>query len=185
MQTVDSFLSHCKLGDWRDQPWLIISLVYLLLPEFIGIGPYLWQISGWKFHELAITIQLWLCKVLLSVSHTKEACKSVLHIVKQGVSMRESIKTCVYGELLFSVFFHYIWHFWEDWIQRCLSAVEKDDARAMTTGQSNVSHPMMPLLRGWTTLRLTSGLWEDALVTTTGMNILFFSCLCTWHEFGL
>ena len=97
-----------KLSDRMDQPLLIISLVYSLLSESITTGSYLSQISGWKFDELAITIQLRLCEVLLSVGRTKEAGESVLRIVEQGVSKTESIKTCVSGELLFSVFSCYI-----------------------------------------------------------------------------
>ena len=91
--------------------------------------------------------------------------------------MSESIKTRVSGELLFSVFFCYIRHFGEDWMWRCLSTAEKDDARTMTTGHSNVLHPMTPLLREWARSRLMTGLWKDMIVAA-GVSIIFRSFAC-------
>ena len=57
------------------------------------------QISGWKFDDLAVTIQQRSCEALLLAGHTEEAGESVLRMVGREVSMSESLKTWVPGEL--------------------------------------------------------------------------------------
>ena len=57
------------------------------------------QISGWKFDDLAVTIQQRSCEALLLAGHTEEAGESVLRMVGREVSMSESLKTWVSGEL--------------------------------------------------------------------------------------
>ena len=63
-------------------------------------------------------------------------------------------------------------------MQRCLSTAEKDDARAMSTGHSNVSYPIMLLMTEWARSELTTGSWKDALIVATGVSILFRSIAC-------
>ena len=64
---------------------------------------YLWQISGWKFDNLGVTIQLQLCEAHYAAGHTKRAGETVLEIAKSfGDEMFTSngLSKWVCGELI-------------------------------------------------------------------------------------
>ena len=66
----------------------------------------LWQISGWNFDSLDITVRQRLCEALYAAGRIKEAGESLLDMentVDEGVYRARSIVTWVSGKLCYPV----------------------------------------------------------------------------------
>ena len=82
----------------------LVSLVGLLnfAQQRIEIALNLFQITGWKFNDLDIMIQVRFCEALYDVGRTSEADDSLLDIinnVNKEVFVRESVTRSVCSEL--------------------------------------------------------------------------------------
>ena len=92
------------------QSLLVVSLVCFLttILQHIEIGhPLYYQISGWKFDDLGITIRQRLCKALYAAGRTKEAGESLLKLVNtfdEEVYMSEPITKWVSGKFMYRQF---------------------------------------------------------------------------------
>ena len=180
---VESFEhARVRLGDRTDQPPLLVSLVGFLLMLF-KIVLDLSQISGWKFDELAITIQQRFCEALFAAGRTKEAGEFVLRLVNQEVDMMEPMKTWVSGELLPHLSSHHIFflNITTDFVQRCLQTpgnIDNTSGDAINSAKAQVSqetsHPT-PLSREWARSRLMTGSWKDALTAAAGVSMHLLS----------
>ena len=85
------------------QPLLLVSLVSFVtvMLHRIEISHPLFQISGWKFDDLSITIQQRVCEALYASGRTNEGGESLLKIVNtfdEEVYMNGSITKWVSGE---------------------------------------------------------------------------------------
>ncbi|KAF8142122.1 hypothetical protein EV363DRAFT_1150633 [Boletus edulis] len=127
-------------------------------------------ISGWKFDNLDTTVRRRLCEALYTAGCTREAGESVLDLVNtvdKEVHMTEPIITWVL-----------------DFVQRCLSTSESSEDTTL-----HLVSPT-PLLRKWAELKLTAGLWNDALIaavnvsssTFTASRPTIYQALCDYLE---
>jgi hypothetical protein len=91
----------------RSQSLLVVSLVSFItaiLPHIKISNPRHYQISGWKFDDLSITVRQRLCEALYAAGRTKGASESLLQMVNtfdEEVYMSEPIAKWVSGELMY------------------------------------------------------------------------------------
>ena len=125
----------------------------------------LWQISGWNFDNLDITVRQRLCEALYAAGRIKEAGESLLNIIN---IVDEDI--WVSGKLCYPVALLCIRYFGTDFLQRCLSTPE--------TSVDTTLHSLSPtpLLREWAKLKLTSGSWREALAAAVNVSISLVRC---------
>ncbi|KAF8547868.1 YVTN repeat-like/Quino protein amine dehydrogenase [Imleria badia] len=120
-------------------------------------------ISGWKFDNLAITIQCQLCEALRAAGHVKEAGEVVLET------------TNIFGEEIYMS--EALTKWLSNFTQRCLAtagsgsnapskAAPNDELpnHHLTPGSSTPS----PLLREWARANLMYGPWKDAFTAARG-----------------
>ncbi|KAF8555063.1 TPR-like protein [Imleria badia] len=124
-------------------------------------------ISGWKFDDLAITIQRQLCEALCAAGRRKEAAELVLKMVKtfrQEVYMSETLTKWI-----------------SDFTRRCLSTLVGGSDKASKAAPNDklpTLHPTSsPLLQEWARASLMCSPWKDALIAASGVNI--FPCTDT------
>ena len=92
-----------------NQSLLVVSLVSFLtaILQHIQINHPLYQISGWKFDDLGITIRQRLCEALYAAGRTKEAGESLLKMVNtfdEAVYTSGPIIKWVSGEFMYRWF---------------------------------------------------------------------------------
>jgi tetratricopeptide (TPR) repeat protein len=153
---------------------LVVSLVSSLTAvlQRIEMTYELWQISGWKFDDLDITVRQRLSEALYAAGRIKDAGESLLNIVNtvdEDVYMTGAIITWVSGKSRYPIPPLCIPHFPPDFLQRCLSTPES------SVGTTLNSPSPTPLLREWAQSKLTGGSWRDALVTALNVSIFFCS----------
>ena len=132
----------------------------------------IWQVSGWKFDDLAITVRQRLCEALYTAGRIKEAGECLLAIVNtvdEDVYMTGPFVAWMSGKSCYPVPPLCIRHFTTDFLQRCLSNPE-------SSLDITLHSPFpVPLLREWAKLKLTGGSWRDALGATFSVSSSFLS----------
>ena len=86
---------------------------------------HLWQISGWKFDDLDITIRQRLCEALYAAGRPKDAGESLLKTVNtfdEVVYMSEPVNKWVSGEFILHVL---VCHAFQTSLQTLLNNVSR------------------------------------------------------------
>ena len=140
------------------------------------------QITGWKFDDLAITIQLRLCEALNSSRRTKEAGECLLGMASQEANLTGPILVWICGESLLTCHCYRTSENPPDLMQRCLSTRENATVAARGKNAPMAQKPsyLQPtlLLTEWAKLRLRYGSWKDALAASIGVSFPFASLAC-------
>ena len=131
----------------------------------------LWQISGWNFDNLDVTVRQRLCEALYAAGCIKEAGESLLDMANttnEDVYMAGPIVTWVSGKLCYPVPLTCIRYLAVDFLQRCLSTPESGVDTTLRSPSPT------PLLREWARSKLTGSSWREALVAALNVSISCF-----------
>ena len=139
----------------------------------------LWQISGWDFDDLDITVRQRLCEALYATGRIKQAGESLLDVantINKDIYMTGPIVTWVSGKLCYRGPVTCIQYLAIEFLRQCLSTPE--------TGVDTTLHSPSPtlLLREWAKSKLTGSSWREALVTALNVVSPLF---CASHVSSL
>ena len=101
--------ARAQMRQYGGRPLLVVSLVSfpMCVSQHIKIAHRLWQISGWNFDDLDITIRQRLCDSLYAVGRAKDAGETFLKIVNDLDGeryMSGPLGKWVSGEFMFNLF---------------------------------------------------------------------------------
>ena len=154
----------------------LVSFLMVMLQRVETANP--WQISGWKFDDLDITVRQRICEALHATGRIKEAGESLLNIINavdEDVSIGP-IVTWVSGKLCYHIPLLCIRLFATVFLERYLSTPE-------ISVDTTLHSPSLPLLlREWAKLKLTGGSWRDALDAAINVSISFCSGASRWFD---